>query len=81
MAEPDVRTGMPPVKLPREEFEKRFRSRFVDPAFQPLQHELDAIVAAVAALGASSSTAGTASAARRCRVRMGRGRELTKQGG
>ena len=46
MAEPDVRTGMPPVKLPREEFEKRFRSRFVDPAFQPLQHELDAIVAA-----------------------------------
>ena len=46
MAEPDVRKGMPPVKLPREEFEKRYRSRFVDPAFQPLQPELDAIVAA-----------------------------------
>jgi len=45
MAEPDVRKGMPPVKLPRDEFEKRYRSRFVDPAFQPLQRELDAIVA------------------------------------
>ena len=45
MAEPDVRKGMPPVKLPREEFEKRYRSRFVDPAFRPLQRELDAIVA------------------------------------
>ena len=46
MAEPDVRKGMPPVKLPRDEFEKRYRSRFVDPAFRPLQRELDAIVAA-----------------------------------
>src|SRR6059058_4260582 len=46
MAEPDVRKGMPPVKLPRAEFEKRYRSRFVDPALQPLQRELDAIVAA-----------------------------------
>jgi multimeric flavodoxin WrbA len=46
MPEPDVRKGMPPVKLPREEFEKRYRSRFIDPAFQPLQRELDAIVAA-----------------------------------
>src|SRR5207237_8299174 len=46
MAEPDVRKGMPPVKLPREEFEKRYRSRFVDPAFRPLQRELDAIIAA-----------------------------------
>jgi hypothetical protein len=46
MAEPDVRKGMPSVKLPREEFEKRYRSRFVDPAFRPLQRELDAIVAA-----------------------------------
>ena len=33
MTEPDVRKGMPPVKLSREEFEKRYRSRFVDPAF------------------------------------------------
>src|SRR5438046_10240301 len=46
MAEPDVRKGMPPVKLPREEFEKRYRSRFADPAFKPLQRELDAIIAA-----------------------------------
>ena len=46
MAEPDVRKGMPAVKLPRTEFEKRYRSRFVDPAFQPLQRELDAIVEA-----------------------------------
>jgi multimeric flavodoxin WrbA len=44
MAEPDVRKGMPPVKLPREEFESRYRSQFVDPVFAPLQRELDAIV-------------------------------------
>jgi multimeric flavodoxin WrbA len=37
---------MPPVKLERHEFEKRYRSRFADPAFQPLQRELDAITAA-----------------------------------
>jgi multimeric flavodoxin WrbA len=46
MAEPDVRKGMPPVKLSRDEFEWRYRSRFIDPAFAPLQAELDAIVAA-----------------------------------
>src|SRR5260370_37246676 len=46
MPEPDIRKGMPAVKLPREEFEKRYRSRFVDPAFKPLQRELDAIIAA-----------------------------------
>src|SRR5437764_996537 len=46
MAPIDVRKGMPPVKLPREEFEKRYRSRFVDPTFRPLQRELDAIIAA-----------------------------------
>ena len=46
MAAPEIRKQMPPVKLPRGEFEKRYRSRFVDPAFQPLQRELDAIVAA-----------------------------------
>src|ERR1041385_5200979 len=43
---PDVRKGMPAVKLSREEFEQRYRSRFRDPAFQPLRRELDAIVAA-----------------------------------
>ena len=46
MTEVDVRKGMPPVKLSREEFEARYRGRFVDPAFAPLQRELDAIVAA-----------------------------------
>src|SRR4051812_1420944 len=46
MAPADVRNGMPPVKLSRHEFERRYRSRFKDPAFEPLQRELDAIVAA-----------------------------------
>jgi multimeric flavodoxin WrbA len=46
MTEPDIRKGMPPVKLPREEFEKRYRSRFADPVFASLQRELDAIIAA-----------------------------------
>jgi hypothetical protein len=42
----DVRKGMPPRKLGRAAFETRFRSRFVDPAFRPLERELAAIVAA-----------------------------------
>jgi hypothetical protein len=46
MTEPDIRKGMPPVKLLRQEFESRYRSRFVDPAFAPLQPEIDAIVGA-----------------------------------
>src|SRR6476659_5068840 len=46
MAPVDVRKGMTSVELSREEFEKRYRSRFVDPAFAPLQRELDAITAA-----------------------------------
>src|SRR3981081_3700482 len=46
MAPVDIRRGMPSVELSREEFEKRYRSRFADPAFRPLQRELDAIVAA-----------------------------------
>lgn len=46
MTEPDIRKGMPPVKLSRDEFERRYRARFVDPVFRPLQRELDAIVAA-----------------------------------
>jgi multimeric flavodoxin WrbA len=44
MSEPDVRKGMPPVKLSRDEFEKRYRRRFIDPAFEPLGKELDAII-------------------------------------
>src|SRR5262245_51748971 len=46
MTEPDVRKGMPAVKLDRDEFEKRYRRRFADPVFEPLQRELDAIIAA-----------------------------------
>jgi len=46
MTKPDVRKGMPPVKLSRDEFEKRYRRRFIDPAFQPLGKEIDAIIAA-----------------------------------
>ena len=46
MADIDVRKGMPSVKLSRQEFEKRYRSRFADPAFKPLQRELDAIIGA-----------------------------------
>ncbi len=46
MTEADVRKGMPPVKLSREEFERRYKEQFVDPAFAPLQRELDAITAA-----------------------------------
>jgi hypothetical protein len=37
---------MPSVELSRDEFEKRYRSRFADPAFEPLSRELDAITAA-----------------------------------
>jgi multimeric flavodoxin WrbA len=40
----DVRKGMPPVKLAREEFEKRYRGRYIDPVFKPLDRELSAIV-------------------------------------
>jgi hypothetical protein len=46
MTEPDVRKGMPAVKLDRAEFEKRYRSRFIDPAFKPLEKEIDAIIGA-----------------------------------
>ena len=46
MAEPDVRKGMPPVNLDRQQFAARYRARFADPAFKPLQRELDAIIAA-----------------------------------
>jgi multimeric flavodoxin WrbA len=40
----DVRTGMPAVKLNRDEFERRYRSRFKDPAFAPLQREISAVM-------------------------------------
>jgi len=40
MPSPEIRKGMPPVKVDRQEFERRFKSRFVDPAFAPLEQEL-----------------------------------------
>ena len=41
----DVRKGMPDTTLERAEFERRFKSRFADPAFEPLQQEISAIAA------------------------------------
>ncbi|PAY06759.1 NADPH-dependent FMN reductase [Bradyrhizobium sp. UFLA03-84] len=46
MTQPDIRKGMPSVKLSRDEFERRYRSRFTDRAFARLNREIDAIVAA-----------------------------------
>lgn len=43
MGSPDIRKGMPPRQLDRETFDQRFKSRFVDPVFLPLQKELQAI--------------------------------------
>ncbi len=43
MAEVDIRKGMPPRELTRQEFERRFKSAFVDPGFANLQPELQAI--------------------------------------
>lgn len=40
----DVRTGMPSVQLTRDEFERRFLTRFCDPLFAPLKPELDKIM-------------------------------------
>jgi multimeric flavodoxin WrbA len=46
MSETDVRKGMPPRKLDRASFEKRYLARYQDPAFDALQRELHAIVEA-----------------------------------
>ncbi|RTE91698.1 flavodoxin family protein [Bradyrhizobium sp. LVM 105] len=46
MRDAEIRKGMPPVKLSRDEFERRYKGQFVDPAFAPLGRELDAITAA-----------------------------------
>src|ERR671914_51758 len=54
MADIDVRKGMPSVELTREEFEKRFRARFQDPAFAGVEAEI-AAVAAVAWDGYSNN--------------------------
>jgi hypothetical protein len=39
----DVRKGMPSVQLDEQEFKRRFLARFYDPAFEPLQTELERI--------------------------------------
>ncbi|MDQ3169671.1 MAG: flavodoxin family protein, partial [Acidobacteriota bacterium] len=39
-----VRTGQGSVKLTREEFERRLRERFYDPAFDAVAAEIDAVV-------------------------------------
>ncbi|HET7202462.1 MAG TPA: flavodoxin family protein [Steroidobacteraceae bacterium] len=41
---PDVRKGQGDVKLSREEFGRRLRERFYDPAFEPADVELERIV-------------------------------------
>jgi multimeric flavodoxin WrbA len=40
---PQPRTGMPAVQLGEGEFKRRFLSQYADPAFRPLQAELDRI--------------------------------------
>ncbi len=42
--EPRVVTGMPSVELDRAEFERRFRRRHVDPAFETVEGELTAVI-------------------------------------
>lgn len=46
MRKPDIRKGMPERRLDRAAFEQRYRSAFIDPAFDRLNDELDAITAA-----------------------------------
>ena len=40
---PEVRTGQTPTKLTKEEYLKRWRQRFYDPAFEKRDADLDAI--------------------------------------
>jgi multimeric flavodoxin WrbA len=40
----DVRKGMPATDLNRQEFTRRIKRRFADPAFEPLQKELTALI-------------------------------------
>ncbi len=46
MASIEIRTEMPSVELMREEFAARLRNQFYDPAFEPLQGEIERIIAA-----------------------------------
>lgn len=41
---PAVRTGMPEVAISREEFARRVRERFYDPAFDAVQPQIDALI-------------------------------------
>jgi hypothetical protein len=38
---PDIRREMPDVSLSKDEFKRCFRQRFYDPAFAPLQEEIE----------------------------------------
>lgn len=44
MADVQVRKGQGDVQLTREEFERRFRERFYDPAFDRVAAEIDRVV-------------------------------------
>lgn len=44
MTEPAVRKEMPSADLPREEFARRFRTRFHDPNFEPLRDEIERLL-------------------------------------
>jgi hypothetical protein len=46
MTQPDIRKGVPPRKIDRETFEARYRSAFADPAFSPLNAQIDSLAAA-----------------------------------
>src|SRR5512145_284585 len=43
-AGPRVVKGMPSVELSRAEFERRFRERFYDPAFETLERQLAPLI-------------------------------------
>jgi hypothetical protein len=42
--QPRVVKGMPSVELSREEFARRFRERYLDPAFDAVEAQLDAVI-------------------------------------
>ena len=44
MARITVRKGMPSVQLDKAQFAERLKQRFRDPAFEPLQTEIDKII-------------------------------------
>lgn len=45
MSDAEVRKGMPSIELSRVEFERRFRTRFEDPAFDAVQGQIAQIAA------------------------------------